>query len=95
MKHYPSEPESIKELTQLKKALFRYESLDDLELEEISDRIKAINATFNDDTTDEEFDIINQCEDAVAVAEQYWAAIDLECEREQESEERKYASMPR
>jgi len=62
--------------------LKNYEEFDDGQLEGFILEIEDINDLLNDDSTDEEFHIINQCEDLIGEAEIYFANIDAECERE-------------
>ena len=80
-------------LEKLHDRLYRYENFEDGELDEISQEIENIDMKLNDDTTDEEFDLMNQCEDLIGQADQYWAAIDAECERECIRDEMRYESM--
>jgi hypothetical protein len=81
-----------KQLQQILSDLKHYENCD---LLDITDRLATINDSFTNDTSDELFDLMNQCEDMVEVAEAYFANIDAQEELEQELDERRYASMPR
>jgi hypothetical protein len=81
-----------KQLQQILSDLKDYENCD---LLDITDRLATINDSFTDDTSDELFDLMNQCEDMVEVAEAYFANIDAQEKLEQELDERRYASMPR
>jgi hypothetical protein len=81
-----------KQLKQILSDLKHYENCD---LLDITDRLATINDSFTDDTSDKLFDLMNQCEDMVEVAEAYFANIDAQEVLEQELDERRYASMPR
>lgn len=81
-----------KQLQQILSDLKDYENCD---LLDITDRLATINDSFTDDTSDDLFDLMNQCEDMVEVAEAYFANIDAQEKLEQELDERRYASMPR
>ena len=80
---------------QLQQILSDFKDYENCDLLDITDRLAIINDSFTDDTSDELFDLMNQCEDMVEVAEAYFANIDAQEKLEQELDERRYASMPR
>lgn len=80
---------------QLQQILSDLEDYENCDLLDITDRLATINDSFTDDTPDDLFDLMNQCEDMVEMAEAYFANIDAQEELEQELDERRYASMPR
>ena len=60
---------------------------------EYKEKLEEIDATFNDDTPDEMFDLMNKCEDMLEVAQGHFDNIARQEELEQELEERRYESM--
>ena len=70
--------------------LKEYETLDEGQLEGLILQVEDINDLLNDDTTDEEFHIMNLCEDIIGEAEIYYANIDAEAERECIRDEMRY-----
>jgi hypothetical protein len=57
-----------------------------------SDKLTTINDTFNDNTSDEEFDLMNLCEDMLEIAKDHFENIHRQEELDQELDERKYAN---
>jgi len=62
--------------------LKEYEDFDEGQLEGFIMEVEDIDDLLNDDSTDEEFHMMNLCEDLIGEAEIYFANIDAECERE-------------
>jgi hypothetical protein len=56
-----------------------------------SDKLTTINDTFNDNTSDEEFDLMNRAEDMLEMAKDHFENIHRQEELDQEMDERKYA----
>ena len=67
-----------------------YEEFDEGELEGFILEIDDINDRLNDDSTDDEFHMMNQCEDLIGEIEIYFANIDAECELECIRDEQQY-----
>ena len=59
-------------------------------VEDYKDKLTTINDTFNDNTSDEEFHLMNKCEDMLLIAEQHFNSIALQEQFDQERDERKY-----
>ena len=59
-------------------------------IEDYKDKLTTINDTFNDNTSDEEFHLMNKAEDMLLIAEQHFNSIALQEQIEQERDERKY-----
>lgn len=60
---------------------------------EYEEKLEAIDSTFNDDTPDEVFDLMNKCEDMLDVARDHFDNIARQEELEQELDERRYEGM--
>jgi hypothetical protein len=54
------------------------------------DKLTTINDTFNDNTSDEEFHLMNQAEDMLLIAEQHFNSIALQEQFDRERDERRY-----
>ena len=59
-------------------------------VEDYKDKLTTINDTFNDNTSDDEFHLMNKCEDMLLIAEQHFNSIALQEQFDQERDERKY-----
>ena len=60
---------------------------------EYEDKLDEIDSTFNDDTPDEVFDLMNKCEDMLEVVKDYFYNIARQEQLEQELDERRYEGM--
>jgi len=60
---------------------------------EYEEKLDEINSTFNDDTPDEVFDLMEKCEGMLEVAKDYFENIARQEELEQELDERRYEGM--
>ena len=67
-----------------------YEEFDEGELEGFILEVDEINEKLNDDSTDEEFHMMNKCEDLIGEIEIYFANIDAEIELECIRDEQQY-----
>ena len=71
-----------------------YDELSELTDEDLikdyQDKLTTINDTFNDNTSDEEFHLMNKAEDMLLIAEQHFNSIALQEQIEQDSDERKH-----
>jgi hypothetical protein len=78
-------------MKQLKKLYDEISELTDEDLvNDYKDKLTTINDTFNDNTSDEEFHLMNQAEDMLLIAEQHFNSIALQKQFDQERDERKY-----
>ena len=59
-------------------------------VQDYRDKLTTINDSFNDDTSDEEFDLMNRAEDLLEMANDSFEAERHQCELEQELDERRY-----
>jgi argonaute-like protein implicated in RNA metabolism and viral defense len=60
---------------------------------EYEEKLDEIDSTFDDDTPDEVFDLMNKCEDMLEVVKDHFDNIARQEELEQELDERRYESM--
>ena len=83
--------------SQLKQLQRIYDELSELTDEDLvmeyEDKLDEIDSTFNDDTPDEVFDLMNKCEDMLEVVKDYFYNIARQEQLEQELDERRYEGM--
>ena len=83
--------------SQLKQLQKIYDELSELTDEDLvmeyEDKLDEIDSTFNDDTPDEVFDLMNKCEDMLEVVKDYFYNIARQEQLEQELDERRYEGM--
>jgi hypothetical protein len=81
-------------MTKLQKIYDELSELTDEDLViEYEEKLDEIDSTFDDDTPDEVFDLMNKCEDMLEVVKDHFDNIARQEELEQELDERRYESM--
>lgn len=78
-------------ITELQKLYDELSELTDEDLVlEYRDKLTTIDETFDDDTSDEEFHLMNKCEDMLEIAQENFNAISLQEELDHQRDERRH-----
>lgn len=80
-------------ITELQKIYDQLSELTDEDLvRDYADKLTTINETFNDHTSDEEFHLMNRCEDMLEVAKEHFKSIARQEEFDYHRDNRKYVN---